>query len=160
MYRVPSCIPQQTSWASRRYKNLIQNKGFFFYAEYHFQIYSIFFFRLVQIDLRSDVLHAFFSRRQEKKVPFYNESFFVISPVRANPFPHFFTGSFAVEDHLRSRDHLRLGIICGTVQGNCFLHKGPERFDERRKTGEVLSVCVRIQDLAHHITHNTEINAN
>ena len=25
-------------------------------------------------------------------------------------------GSLAVEDHLRSRDHLRLGIICGTVQ--------------------------------------------
>ena len=29
-------------------------------------------------------------------------------------------GSFAVHfgDHLRSRDHLRLGIICGTVQGS------------------------------------------
>ena len=25
-------------------------------------------------------------------------------------------GLLAVEDHLRSRDHLRLGIICGTVQ--------------------------------------------
>ena len=33
-------------------------------------------------------------------------------------------------------------------------HKGPQRFDERRKTGEVLSVCVRIQDLAYHITHS------
>ena len=68
-----------------------------------------FFFRFVQIDLRSGVLHAFFSRRQEKKVPPYNQSFFVISPVRSNPFPQFFTGSFAIDfgDHLRSRDHLR-----------------------------------------------------
>ena len=97
-----------------------------------------FFFRFVQIDLRSGVLHAFFSRRQEKKVPLYNQSFFVISPVRSNPFPQFFTGSFAVDfgDHLRSRiicgpfwgsfavsrDHLRLGIICGTVQYSKYLH--------------------------------------
>ena len=43
--------------------------------------------------------------RQEKKVPFCNQSFFAISPVRSNPFPQFFTGSFAVDfgDHLRSR---------------------------------------------------------
>ena len=90
-----------------------------------------FFFCLVQFDLTSGVFHAFFSRRQEKKVPFYNQYFFVISPVRSNPFPQFFTGSFAVDfgitcgrgsfavhfgDHLRSRDHLRLGITCGTVQ--------------------------------------------
>ena len=27
-------------------------------------------------------------------------------------------GSLAVEDHLRSRDQLRLGIICGTVQAH------------------------------------------
>ena len=73
-----------------------------------------FFFRFVQIDLRSGVLHAFFSRRQEKKVPFHNQSFFVISPVRSNPFPQFFTGSFAVDfgDHLRSR------IICGPFWGS------------------------------------------
>ena len=73
-----------------------------------------FFFRFVQIDLRSGVLHAFFSRRQEKKVPLYNQSFFVISPVRSNPFPQFFTGSFAVDfgDHLRSR------IICGPFWGS------------------------------------------
>ena len=32
-------------------------------------------------------------------------------------------GSFAVHfgDHLRSRDHLQLGIICGTVQNSQFL---------------------------------------
>ena len=74
-----------------------------------------FFFRLVQIDLRSGVLHAFFSRRREKKAPFYNQSFFVISPVRSNPFPQFFTQSFAVDfgDHLRSRIICGLGIICG-----------------------------------------------
>ena len=73
-----------------------------------------FFFRFVQIDLRSGFLHAFFSRRQEKKVPLYNQSFFVISPVRSNPFPQFFTGSFAVDfgDHLRSR------IICGPFWGS------------------------------------------
>ena len=58
----------------------------FFYSDdtflkpYHFQIYSIFFLRLVQIDLRSGVLHAFLFRRQKKKFPFYNQSFFVISP--------------------------------------------------------------------------------
>ena len=70
-----------------------------------FRFIPCFFFCLVQIDLRSGVLHAFFPRRQEKKVPFCNQSFFAISPVRSNPFPQFFTGSFAVDfgDHLRSR---------------------------------------------------------
>ena len=49
---------------------------------------------------------------------------FVISPIKSIPFHSSsfhricgqLWGSLAVEDHLRSRDHLWLGIICGTVQ--------------------------------------------
>ena len=63
--------------------------------------------------------------------PFSNQSFFVLSH-EIHSILQFFTGSFAVDfgnhlrsriicghfgDHLRSRDHLPLGIICGTVQG-------------------------------------------
>ena len=95
-----------------------------FLKPYHFQIYSI-FFRLVQIDLRSGVLHAFLFRRQKKKFPFYNQSFFVTSPedpIHSSIFHGIICGrlwgSLAVHfgDHLRSRDHLRSGITCGTVQ--------------------------------------------
>ena len=114
-----------------------------------FRFLPFFFFRLVQIDLRSGVLLVFFCRRQEEKVPFYNQSFFVISPVRSNPFPQFFTGSFAVDfgitcgrgsfavhfgDHLRSRDHLRLGITCGTVQSSYFVPVGRDEIRAPLKT--------------------------
>ena len=66
-----------------------------------------------------------------KRFLFYNQSFFVISPIKSIPFLKFSRdhlrstlgitcgrGSFAVHfgDHLWSRYHLRLGIICGTVQ--------------------------------------------
>ena len=68
---------------------------------------------------------------ERKRFLFHNQSFFVISPIKSIPFLKFSRdhlrstlgitcgrGSFAVHfgDHLRSRDHLRLGIICGTVQ--------------------------------------------
>ena len=67
---------------------------------------------------------------ERKRFLFYNQSFFVISPIKSIPFlssrDHLRStlritcgrGSFAVHfgDHLRSRDHLRSGIICGTVQ--------------------------------------------
>ena len=74
---------------------------------------SFLFFRLiVWIDLRCCVLLPFFFGRREKKVLFYHQSFFVISPIKSIPFFNF------------SRDHLRsilgiicdLGTICGTVQ--------------------------------------------
>ena len=104
---------------NRRNKYKIKD---FFYSDdtflkpYHFQIYSIFFFRLVQIDLRSGVLHAFLCRRQKKKFPFNNQSFFVISPedpIHSSIFHGIICGrlwgSLAVEDHLRSI----LGITCG-----------------------------------------------
>ena len=99
----------------------------FFYSDdtflkpYHFQIYSI-VFRLVQIDLRFGVLHAFLFRRQKKKFPFYNQSFFVISPedpIHSSIFHGIICGrlwgSLAVEDHLRSILGITcgLGIICG-----------------------------------------------
>ena len=95
-----------------------------------FQIDSIFFplYKLIW-----DVASSFpFSLKGERKrFLFYNQSFFVISPINSIPFLTFSRdhsrstlrvtcgrGSFAVHsgDHLRSRDHLRFGIICGTVQ--------------------------------------------
>ena len=100
-------------------KDKINTKLRFFYSDdtflkpNHFQIYSI-FFRLVQIDLKSSVLHAFLFRRQKKKFPFYNQSFFVISPedpIHSSIFHGIIcgrlwgslavSGSFAVGDHLR-----------------------------------------------------------
>ena len=96
---------------------------------YPFQIYSIFF---LLNKLTWDVASSFpFSLKGERKrFLFYNQSFFVISPIKSIPFLKFSRdhlrstlgitcgrGSFAVHfgDYLRSRDHLRLGIICGTV---------------------------------------------
>ena len=88
-------------------------------------------FSATKIDLRCSVLFPFFFRRREKKVSFYNQSFFEISPIKSVPFLKFSRdhlrstlgitcgrGSFAAHfgDHLRSWDHLRLGIIFGTVQ--------------------------------------------
>ena len=60
-------------------------------------------FSATKIDLRCSALFPFFFRRREKKVFFYNQSFFVISPIKSIPFLKF------------SRDHLRstLGIACG-----------------------------------------------
>ena len=67
---------------------------------------------------------------ERKRFLFYNQSFFVISPIKSIPSLKFSQdhsrstlgitcgrGLFAVHfgDHLRSRDHLRLGIICGTI---------------------------------------------
>ena len=67
---------------------------------------------------------------ERKRFLFYNQSFFVISPIKSIPFLKFSQdhsrstlgitcgrGLFAVHfgDHLRSPDHLRLGIICGTI---------------------------------------------
>ena len=75
----------------------------------------------------------FLQKAREKGSFFYNQSFFVISPIKSIPLLKFSRdhlrstlgitcgrGSFAVHfgDHLRTRDHLRLGIICGTVQSN------------------------------------------
>ena len=98
-----------------------------------------FFFRLVQIDLRSGVLLVFFCRRQEEKVPFYNQSFFVISPVRSNPFPQFFTGSFAVDfgDHLRSR------IICGPFWGSFAVSGSFAVGDHLRYCTDAIERCAR-----------------
>ena len=68
---------------------------------------------------------------KKQRFRFNNQPFFVISPTKTIPFLNFSRdhlrstlgitygrGSFAVHfgDHLRSRDHLWLGIICGTVQ--------------------------------------------
>ena len=134
MKRVPGFVflSRQVELLGVKRQNKYKIKDFFysddtFLKPYHFQIYSI-FFRLVQIDPRSGVLHAFLFRRQKKKYPFYNQS------RRSNPFLNFSRdhlrstlgitcgrGSFAVHfgDHLRSRDHLRSGITCGTVQNFC-----------------------------------------
>ena len=96
-----------------------------------FQIYSIFFSALYKLtwDVASSL--PFSLKGERKKILFYNQSFFVITPIKSIPFLKFSRdhlwstlgitcgrGSFAVHfgDHLRSRDHLRLGIICGTVQ--------------------------------------------
>ena len=56
-------------------------------------------------------------------------------------------GSFAVHfgDHLRSRDHLRLGIICGTVH-----HYFKNRLDQNRK--------LRIKSLWYTKSQITQIN--
>ena len=86
---------------------------------------SFLFFRLiVWIDLRCCVLLPFFFGRREKKVLFYHQSFFVISPIKSIPFFNFSRDhlrstlglSVRFRDHLRSWDHLRLGIICGIQQ--------------------------------------------
>ena len=79
----------------------------------------------------SGVLIPVFFRRREKKIPFHNQPFFVISPIKSVLLFNFSRdhlrsslgitcgrGSSAVHfgDHLWSRDHLRFGIICGAVQ--------------------------------------------
>ena len=98
---------------------------------YLFRFIPFFFFALYK--LTWDVASSFPSslKGEIKRFLFYNQSFFVISPIKSIPFLKFSRdhlrsplgitcgrGSFAVHfgDHLRSRDHLRLGIICGTVQ--------------------------------------------
>ena len=113
------------NWSNRQRKKYTVNT-------IPFQIYSIFFF-FALYKLTWDVASSFpFSLKGERKrFLFYNHSFFVISPIKSIPFLKFSRdhlrstlgitcgrGSFAVHsgDHLRSRDHLRLGIICGTVQ--------------------------------------------
>ena len=81
----------------------------------------------------NDVVFSFpFSLEGKKqRFRFDNQPLFVISPIKSIPFLNFSRdhlrstsgityvrrGSFAVHfrDHLRSRDHLRMGIICGTV---------------------------------------------
>ena len=87
--------------------------------------------------LRCGVLLPFLIRRRKKKVLFYNRSFFWNQSYKIHSIPQFFTVSFADEfgNHLRSRiicgpfwgslilrsrDHLRLGIICGAVQHHRF----------------------------------------
>ena len=111
------------NWSNRQRKKYTVNT-------IPFQIYSIFF---PWYKLTWDVASSFpFPLKGERKrFRFYSQSFFVISPINSIPFLAFSRdhlrstlritcggGSFAVHsgDHLRSRDHLRLGIICGTVQ--------------------------------------------
>ena len=105
----------------------------------------------------------FLQKAREKGSFFYNQSFFVISPIKSIPFFKFSRdhlrsilgitcgrGSFAVHfgDHFRSRDHLRLGIICGTVQNSfiCQIHflflLKTIRFNEQRKTNAINFVQV------------------
>ena len=63
---------------------------------------SFLFFRLiVWIDLRCCVLLPFFFGRREKKVLFYHQSFFVISPIKSIPF----------------HSSIFHGIICGRPWG-------------------------------------------
>ena len=116
------------NWSNRQRKKYTVNT-------IPFQFYSIFFFALYK--LTWDVASSFpFSLKGERKrILFYNQSFFVISPIKSIPFLKFSRdhlrstlgitcgrGSFGVHfgDRLRSRDHLRLGIICGTVQYSGF----------------------------------------
>ena len=123
MSRVPGFVflSRQVELLGVKRQNKYKIKDFFysddtFLKPYHFQIYSI-FFRLVHIDLRSGVLHAFLFRRQKKKFPFYNQSFFVISPedpIHSSIFHGIICGRLCdFGDHLRSRIICGLGIICG-----------------------------------------------
>ena len=86
---------------------------------FHSTSFPFFFFALYK--LTWDVASSFpFSLKGERKrFLFYDQSFFVISPIKSIPFHstsfHGITcgrGSFAVH----FGDHLWLGIICGTVQ--------------------------------------------
>ena len=97
-----------------------------------FQIYSIVFSPCINWRLRCSVLLPFFFKRREKKVSFLQSVLFCNQSRKIHSIPFLLfsrdhlrwtlgitcgRGSFAVHfgDHLRSRDHLRLGIICGTV---------------------------------------------
>ena len=90
-----------------------------------------FFFALYKLTWDVASSFPFSLKGKRKRFLFYNQSFFVMSPIKSIPFLKFSQdylrstlgitcgrGSFAVYfgDHLRSRDQLRLGIICGTVQ--------------------------------------------
>ena len=114
------------NWSNRQRKKYTANT-------IPFQIYSILFFALYKLtwDVASSL--PFSLKGERKRFLFYNQSFCVISPIKSIPFLKFSRdhlrsslgitcgrGSFAVHfgDHLRSRGHLRLGIICGTVQYN------------------------------------------
>ena len=115
------------NWSNRQRKKYTVNT-------IPFQIYSIFFFALYKLTWDVASYFPFSLKGERKRFLFYNQSFFAISPIKSIPFLKFSRnhlrstlgitcgrGSFAVHfgDHLRSRDHLRLGIICGTVQ-DCF----------------------------------------
>ena len=122
---------------------------------YPFQIYSTFFFALYK--LTCGVASSFlFSLEGARKrfLFFYNQSFFVISPIKSIPFPSFhgiicgeLWGSLAVEDHLRSI----LGIICGwgsfavlysTAQlklAKFGINRERKKFRTRKKTEKLLN---------------------
>ena len=102
------------------------DKGRSIYGWYHilFRFILLFFaFYKLTWDVASSFPFSLEGAR--KRFLFYNQSFFVISPIKSIPFLKF------SRDHLRSTlgitcgrgsfavhfgDHLRLGIICGTVQ--------------------------------------------
>ena len=95
-----------------------------------FQFYSIFFFALYKLTWDIASSFPFSLKGERKRFFFYNQSFFVISPIKSIPFLKFSRdhlrstlgitcgrGSFAIHfgDHLRSRDHLR---YCTVPQGS------------------------------------------